>query len=70
MIISNRELELPTQCTRGLGHSTRMSDKILTDEAEATQLLGQIPVSGYRHLSTFPTRGEVAAQEGSDHQSR
>jgi hypothetical protein len=31
---------------------------------------GTYPISGSRHLGTFPARGEVSAQEGSDRQSR
>ena len=42
----------------------------LLEKAEATQLLGIDPVSGSRHPGTFLSRGEVTAQEGSDHQSR
>jgi hypothetical protein len=42
----------------------------LLGQAEATQLLGQTPVSGSRYPGTFPTRGEVAAWEGSDCWSR
>jgi hypothetical protein len=37
---------------------------LLLGQVEATQLLGQTPVSGSRHMGTFPAKGEVYAWPG------
>ena len=64
---------VPGPSETSLHRSALRLQRVSKQTSEVTQVLGQAevtasgtdPVSGSRHLSTFPTSGEVYAQEGS-----